>query len=168
VGECGLDALVERRGGLSLDQQADVLDVHIELARALGLPIILHCVRAHGRMLELLDRHGPLARGGVMHAYGGPPDLIERYKRLNMRFSFGGIVTHEGARKPRRALCAVPRELLLVETDGPSQVPAGVARGRSEPADVARVLEVMAALRGEKLSSLCAATTANAHALFDG
>jgi len=167
VGECGLDALVAKRGGLDLDAQAKVLDVQLELARALELPIILHCVRAHGRMLALLERHGPLARGGVMHAYGGPPELLERYRRLNLRFSFGGIVTHEGAHKPRRSLCAVPRELLLVETDGPSQVPAGVQRARSEPADVALVLAVAAQLRGEPLAALREATTANAHALFD-
>lgn len=166
VGECGLDAVVAKRGGLDLDAQAAVLDVQLELARALALPIILHCVRAHGRMVSVLERHGPLPRGGVMHAYGGPPDLIARYRRLGLRFSFGGIITHEAAKKPRRALCAVPRELLLVETDGPSQVPSGVGRPRSEPADVAQILSVAAALRGEPLAALAAATSDNARALF--
>ena len=166
VGECGLDAQVARRGGLDLAAQSAILDVQVELARTLDLPIILHCVRAHGRMLELLERHGALPRGGVMHAYGGPPDLIERYRRLGLRFSFGGIVTHEGAKKPRAALRAVPRELLLVETDGPSQVPAGAGRARSEPADVARVLATAAHLRGEPAATLAHITTHNARELF--
>lgn len=166
VGECGLDAPVAKRGGLDLDAQSAILDAHVALARALALPVILHCVRAHERMLTLLERHGPLANGGVLHAYGGPPELIVRYRRLNLRFSFGGIVTHESALKPRRALAAVPRELLLVETDGPSQVPHGAGRARSEPADIVRVLRAAAALRGDSFEALACATTDNAHALF--
>jgi TatD DNase family protein len=166
VGECGLDAPVARRGGLDIDAQVEVVRAHLVLARELSLPIILHCVRAHGRMLSLLGEFGPLPRGGVMHAYGGPPELIDDYRRLNMRFSFGGIVTHENAKKPRRSLATVPLELLLVETDGPSQVPAGSVRARSEPSDVARVLSVGAQLRSESLDLLARATTANALALF--
>jgi TatD DNase family protein len=166
VGECGLDAPVARRGGLDLDAQAEVVRAHLVLARELSLPIILHCVRAHGRMLSLLAELGPLPRGGVMHAYGGPPELIEDYRRFNMRFSFGGIVTHSNAKKPRNSLAAVPRELLLVETDGPSQVPAGSSRTRSEPSDIPRLLATFAELRNEPADLLAQVTTANALALF--
>lgn len=166
VGECGLDALVAKRGGLDLDAQSAIVDVHVELARTLDLPIILHCVRAHGRMLSLLERHGPLRRGGVMHAFGGPVELLEGYRKLGFYFSFGGIITHDNALKPRRALAAVAGERLLVETDGPSQVPNGVSRGRSEPADVARVLVAMAALRDDDVDTLARTTHDNAVALF--
>jgi len=166
VGECGLDAPVARRGGADLDTQSEVVRAHLALARELQLPIILHCVRAHGRMLALLREFGPLVRGGVMHAYGGPVELIDDYRKLNMRFSFGGIVTHENAKKPRLSLAAVPRELLLVETDGPSQVPHGSTRTRSEPSDIPRILAVAAALRAEPVALLARATDDNARALF--
>jgi TatD DNase family protein len=159
VGECGLDLFVSKRGGSDLDTQAEVVRHHLALARELHLPIILHCVRAHARMLSLLREFG--AMPGVMHAYGGPAELVPEYVALGMRFSFGGIVTHENAKKPR-----LPLERLLVETDGPSQVPHGVQRTRSEPADVARVLEVMAALRSESVQELARATEDNARALF--
>lgn len=103
---------------------------------------------------------------GVMHAYGGPAELVSKYLALGMHFSFGGIITHENAKKPRHALSAVPLDRLLVETDGPSQVPSGVERARSEPADIARVLDVMGTLRGESLTRLVQVTEANARALF--
>ncbi|MDB4975396.1 MAG: TatD-related deoxyribonuclease [Myxococcaceae bacterium] len=166
VGEFGLDALVTKRGGLDLDAQAEVARAHLKLARELDLPVIVHCVRAHGRLLELLEELGPHAPGGVMHAYGGPAELVGRYAKLNFRFSFGGIVTHPEAKRPRAALAAVPRSLLLVETDGPSQVPRGSTRSRSEPADVAHVLAVAAELRGESEDALSRATAQNACALF--
>lgn len=166
VGECGLDALVEKRGGSDLATQEAVLRAHVALAHTLCLPIILHCVRAHARMLALLGEYGPLPAGGVMHAYGGPAELIADYRRLRLCFSFGGIVTQPTAKRPRAALAAVPRELLLLETDGPSQVPRDAGRGRSEPADVARVAEVASALRDEPLDLVVQATTHNALALF--
>jgi TatD DNase family protein len=167
VGECGLDALVARRGGADLDTQARIVGAHLAMARELSLPIILHCVKAHGRMLELLAAHGPLPRGGVMHAYGGPPELVARYRKLNLSFSFGGIITYENAKRPRSGLCAVPLDALLLETDGPSQVPHESGRARSEPADVARIAHAAARLRGEDAGTLARATTDNALALFD-
>lgn len=167
VGECGLDAPVARRGGADLALQSAVMLRQLELAHTRKLPIILHCVRAHGRMLELLEAHGPLPRGGVMHAYGGPEELIDRYAKLDLRFSFGGIITHENAKKPRAALRQVPSALLLVETDGPSQVPKGAMRARSEPADVVQIVAEMARLRGEKAEWLARKTSENAAALFD-
>jgi TatD DNase family protein len=164
VGECGLDMFVSKRGGSDLETQATVVRHHLALARELKLPVILHCVRAHARMLALLREFG--AMPGVMHAYGGPAELVPDYVALGMRFSFGGIVTHENAKKPRHALTAVPLDRLLVETDGPSQVPHGVERTRSEPADVARVLQEMAALRTEPIEQLARVTEDNARSLF--
>ncbi len=164
VGECGLDLPVSKRGGASLEAQEGVVRQHLALARDGQLPIILHCVRAHARMLALLDEVGPLP--GVMHAYGGPAELVPEYTKRGMRFSFGGILTHDNAKKPRHALTAVPLERLLVETDGPSQVPHGVQRARSEPADVVRVLEVMSTLRREPLEQLARVTEDNARSLF--
>jgi TatD DNase family protein len=164
VGECGLDLPVSKRGGADLALQSEVVRAHLALARELKLPIILHCVRAHARMLALLREFGPTP--GVMHAYGGPAELVREYMQLGMSFSFGGILTHDNAKKPRQALLAVPRDRLLVETDGPSQVPHGVQRARSEPADIARVLATMARLRGEPEAELARATEANARALF--
>jgi TatD DNase family protein len=166
VGEFGLDAIVAKQGGADLETQGEIVKAHLALARELALPVIVHCVRAHGRLLELLEHVGPLPRGGVLHAYGGPAELVPRYRKLNLRFSFGGIITHPEAKKPRAALQAVPRELLLVETDGPSQVPRGSTRTRSEPADVAQVLAAAAALRGDSAATLARVTAENACALF--
>jgi TatD DNase family protein len=164
VGECGLDALKAKRGGAPMDVQRAVLARHVAVARELGLPLVLHCVRAHGAMLELLEAGGPLAQGGVLHSYGGPPDLIGRYARLGLSFSFAGSVLREEARKNRAALAAVPLDRLLVESDGPDQ--AAEPGGRSEPCDILRVLAVAAQLRPESSGALARAVSENARALF--
>jgi TatD DNase family protein len=166
IGECGLDAKMAKSGGAQLDLQEEVLTVQLRVARELGLPVILHCVGAHARLLALLTRDGPLAAGGVLHSYSGSRELIRDYARLNLSFSFAGIVTRENAKRPREALKAVPLERLLVESDGPDQAAQGVSPPRAEPAHVALVLAAAAQIRDQSLNLLAETTTLNARRLF--
>jgi TatD DNase family protein len=168
VGEFGLDAVKAKRGGASMDVQKQVVARHLQVARELKLPVIVHCVRAHGALLALLEAGGRLPRGGVMHSYGGPPDLVGRYAKLGLSFSFAGIVTRSVAAKARAALAAVPLEKLMVESDGPDQPPEGHPGTRTEPCDILRVLQVAAEVRTEGLEELKRVTSENARALFSG
>src|SRR5690606_16040791 len=52
VGECGLDRPLSRRSGPTLEEQATVLRRHIEWARTLRAPLVLHVVGAHGLALD--------------------------------------------------------------------------------------------------------------------
>ena len=155
IGECGLDGPTQ----VEMDEQERVLTAHLALARDSGLPLILHCFRAHDRMLPLLKRFAPLR--GVMHSYSGGPELVGAYVALGLHLSFAGAVSWENARKPLNALRRVPLERLLAETDAPDQCPRP-HRGRSEPAFVADVIAAMERVRGEPLRDVL---TANATAL---
>jgi TatD DNase family protein len=166
IGECGLDAKMAKSGGAALSLQEEVLAVHLRVAREVGLPIILHCVGAHARLLALLEREGPLAAGGVLHSYSGSRELIRDYLRFNLSFSFAGIVTRSNARRPREALKAVPLERLLVESDGPDQAAQGITPARAEPAHVALVLRAAAEIRDQPFNLLAETTAKNARQLF--
>jgi TatD DNase family protein len=107
-----------------------------------------------------------LAAGGVLHSYSGHAELVPRYVRLGLSFSFAGVITREEARRPRDALRAVPLERLLVESDGPDQAARGLESKRSEPRDIVRMLEVAAELRGASMHELARVTHDNACALF--
>ena len=166
IGECGLDAVHAKRGGAALELQRKVLESHLALAHATRLPIVLHCVSAHAALLDMLEAHGPLPGRGVMHSYSGSPELVPRYAKLGLSFSFAGIITRPEAKRPRRALEAVPSELLLVESDGPDQAARNLDTRRSEPAHVRLVLETAAELRKQPYERLVRATTDNALSLF--
>ncbi len=153
IGECGLDGGVP----VEMDEQARVLDAHLGVARDAGLPVILHCWRAHDRLPALLRRHGTVR--GVLHSYSGGPDLVDEYVRLGLHLSFAGAVTRPSARKPLASLLAVPAERILVETDAPDQCPSP-RRGRNEPAFLVDVVAAVARVRAE------ADLDANARALF--
>ncbi len=164
IGECGLDAPLAKRGGPSLDQQVRVLDVHLLVARALRLPIVLHVVGAHGRALATLRRHGILPAGGMLHSYSGSAELVAPYADLGMYFSFGGVLTRPTARRPQTAALSVPVERLLLESDGPDQPLAG--HERSAPEDIVHICAALASLRGEPAERVAEETASNAARLF--
>ena len=165
LGECGLDALAARRGGASLDVQVLLLERQLELARQTGLPVIVHCVRAHGQLLRSLERVGNLPGGGVLHAYTGPAELVERYSALGFYFGFGGAVTRPGFKRARRALTQVPLDRLLLETDAPDQPPAWRS-GRNEPAELEKISHEIAQMRSMSRQLLAERTMLNAERLF--
>lgn len=155
IGECGLDGPTP----VPMEEQERVLALHLALARDTGLPLILHCWRAHHRMLPLLKRWAPLR--GVMHSYSGGPELVGDYVALGLFVSFTGAVTWATAKKPLHALVRVPRDRLLAETDAPDQCPRP-HHGRNEPAFLPHVVEAMERVRGEPLRD---ALDANARSL---
>jgi TatD DNase family protein len=161
IGECGLDGGTGER-----EEQERLLRAHVRAARALGLPLILHILRAHDLAPRLLREERAGDVGGVLHSYSGGADLVPVYRDLGFAFSFAGPVTYPGARRPRAAVAAVPAELLLAETDAPDQAPEPHRGGRSEPAFVVEVVRGLAAARGAAQAEIAGLTTANAHRLF--
>ena len=106
VGECGLDG--PSAAGAPLERQVAVLRRHLELARKHGLPVLMHCFRAHPALIELF-KEGPLPEAGVlMHSYGGGADLARFYLQKGCHFSFAGPVTWAEARQPLDALRVIP------------------------------------------------------------
>jgi len=163
VGECGLDG-PSAGAGAPMERQVAVLRGHLRTARRLGLPVILHCLRAHEPLLALLAEE-PLPAGGVLHSYSGSAEQVPAYARFGLHFSFAGSVTRERARRPLEAARAVPRERLLLETDAPDQTPRP-RRGRNEPAFLPEIAGAVASALGASLAEVDAITSANARALF--
>ena len=161
IGECGLDG-----GTGDHAEQERIFRAHLGAARELGLPLVIHVLRAHDVAPRILREERVGEAGGVLHSYSGSPDLVPIYRDLGLCFSFAGPVSWDGARRPVAACRAVPADRLLAETDAPDQAPAPHRGGRSEPAMVAAVIAAMARVRGEPVATVAATTTANALRLF--
>ena len=72
LGEMGLDYYYDNS---PRDQQRFVFKQQLELARKLGLPVIIHNRDAHGDTWEILQRQEVV--GGVMHCYSGSVELAK-------------------------------------------------------------------------------------------
>ena len=161
IGECGLDARIE----VPMDLQLRFLQAQLELARAFNLPLILHSRGTHNELLALLSRYRPPA-GGVIHAFSGSLAQAGQFWKLGFYLGVGGAITYERAAKTRRAFAAMPREALLLETDGPTMPLAGYQGQRNEPGKVAQVLATLAELRGEPATQLADQIERNVERLF--
>ena len=164
VGECGLDG--PSAPDAPMERQLRVLDAHARLARKHGLPLLVHCQRAHPALEEWLARVPLPDAGVVLHSYSGGPARVAGYVARGCHLSFAGPVSWPEARKPVEALRVTPPERLLAETDAPDQAPAPYRGGRNEPAFLVRVVEAMAGALDSSVEEIGALVAENARRLF--
>ena len=161
VGEIGLDYHYD------LDPrkiQAERFERQLDLAAGIDLPVVIHVREAHDDMAAILKSHS--RNVGVIHSFTGGPEEAESYLAIGWYLAFNGVVTFKNADEVREAARLVPLDRILVETDSPYLAPSPKRGARCEPAFVVHTLQAVAAARGEDVSILESATTANARALF--
>jgi TatD DNase family protein len=163
IGETGLDFHYMHSPA---DAQERAFRRHLELARALDRPVMIHCRDAERRLCEIVRETGLPPAGGMIHCFTGDADAAREFVELGFYVSFSGILTFRRAGALRAAAMLVPEDRLLIETDAPYLAPEPY-RGRSnEPAFVRRTFEAMVALRGADAPALGARICDNAARLF--
>jgi TatD DNase family protein len=161
VGECGLDY---ERGWCPPEVQRENLRRHVRLSRACGKPLVVHNRGAHEDLLRILEEEG--AQRVVMHMFTGPSAYAHRCGERGYWMSAGGVVTYPRAVEVREAVAHIPEALLLVETDSPYMTPHPERGKRNEPANLPRVVEAVAAVRGVHPERLASRTAQNARRCF--
>jgi len=174
VGEIGLDHFVpahEPRFDRARQQRFYL--AQLRLAREAGLPVILHVRRSADALLAGLARFA--VPGGIAHAFNGSAQQAQRFADRGFRLGFGGAMTFERALQIRALAASLPPEVPVLETDAPDIPPwwlyapageraEGRPQGRNEPAELPRIGQTLAALRGWTLPETAARTAANATA----
>lgn len=161
IGECGLDAVIETP--MQLQQQ--VLDIHLQLAQKISLPLIIHCRKAHNELLVQLKSFN-LPAGGVIHGFSGSYELAASYWDIGFRLGIGGTITYDRANKTRMAVKKLPLDAILLETDAPDMPLSGKQGERNSPIHIIEIAQALADLRGEPLKKIAAQTTLNSRTLF--
>jgi TatD DNase family protein len=157
IGECGLDFHHMEADGAT---QARLFALQCDLARRLGLPLVVHSRDAFAPTLEVLRAE---AEGipVIIHCFGYGPAEARAFLDSGYRISFAGNLTYPKAAPLREALVLVPENRLLLETDAPYMNPHP-GRGRpSSSFDIGRSYEKAAALRGVDPGRLAAAVSRN-------
>jgi len=172
VGEIGLDFFVPALCESAMrERQAWFYREQLKLARKHRLPVIVHVRRSADQLLKHL-RELPTG-GGIAHAFNGSKQQAQAFLDLGFRLGFGGTSTFEAAQKIRRLATSLPLSALVLETDSPDIPPQwlyvtaaeraiGKAQGVNTPAELPRIAQVVADLRGIPVQALAEATTANA------
>lgn len=174
VGEIGLDFFVP---GLDAERQIWFYEQQVQLAREFGLPVILHVRKSSDRLLKTL-RTKPVV-GGIAHAFNGSLQQAQAFIDLGFKLGFGGAVTYDRALKLRELAATLPLESIVMETDAPDIPPhwlyttaearaAGQPQGRNSPAELPRIAQEVAQLRGISADALAQASSNNARAVLRG
>jgi TatD DNase family protein len=161
VGEVGLDFY---RDLSPREAQRLAFSAQIELARRVGLPLVVH-VREAGdeAMAQLAAEAADLTV--VMHCFS-LPEHVDECNRRGYYASFAGNVTYKNALALRAAATGVRDDRLLVETDAPFLAPVPNRGNSNVPAWVRHTAALVAQVRGVTVNELAALTTANARRVF--
>jgi len=164
LGELGLDH-GPRTEKASYARQRRYFERQLDLARERDMAIVLHVVRAHGEVLDILAEHGHEWRG-MVHAFSGSAEVAARYIRLGLTISVGGAVTRPGYLKLKNAIGHIPLTHLVVESDAPDAAPTGADGDLNEPLAIFHVARSLAELQQIPASQLLAASQENLCRVF--
>lgn len=163
-GEIGLDYHYDHS---PRDVQREVFVRQLRVARELRLPVIIHSREADTDTAELLRAECSFEGfRGILHCFGGSPEMAAELMPLGFYVSFAGNVTFKKADGIREAARAVPLDRLLLETDCPFLAPEPFRGRRNEPAFVVETARFLADLHGTSVERIAEQTTSNFRRLF--
>jgi TatD DNase family protein len=162
IGETGLDYY--RDYAPRADQERAFI-AHIELARELRKPLVIHTRAAEDDTLSMLS-----AQAGdldvILHCFSMPERIDECLAHERWWISFAGNATYPKATGLRSAALRVPAERLLVETDAPYLSPQPIRGKPNSPAHVVDTAHALAVERRVSYEQLEASIEAAAARLF--
>lgn len=180
VGEIGLDYFVPALQQSPLrERQEHFYRAQLQLARKYALPVVLHVRRSADRLLKSLrefaktDAYGGVPWRGIAHAFNGSEVQAHEFIKLGLKLGLGGAVTFERALQLRRLASTLPQAAWVLETDAPDIPPhwlyvtaeqraKGQPQGRNEPAELPRIAQAVADMRGIPLQAVADLSCANA------
>lgn len=162
VGETGLDHYWDLS---PWDAQERAFRRHIDLAKRLGKPLMIHDRDAHADVLRVLAEEGAPDRV-VFHCFSGDAEMARTCVDAGYVLSFAGPVTFRNAAALQEAAVLVPDDQLLVETDAPFLTPHPHRGRANEPYCLPWTVRGLADLRGVGAERVAAGARRTAETVF--
>ncbi len=162
IGETGLDHYWD---AAPHPVQAEAFAWHIDLAKRLGKPVMIHDRDAHADVLATLRAEGAPEQV-IFHCYSGDAAMARECADAGYYLSFAGPVSFRNARDLADAARVVPDDLVLAETDAPFLTPHPHRGKRNEPYALPYTVRALAQLRDQDLLELCEALRLNAQRVY--
>jgi TatD DNase family protein len=162
IGETGLDHYWDYSPH---EEQESAFRWHIDLAKRLRKPLMIHDRDAHADVLRVLHEEGA-PETVVFHCFSGDADMARTCADAGYLLSFAGPLTFRNGGALREAAAVVPLGQLLVETDAPYLTPDPYRGRPNEPYLVPHTVRRLAEVKGVEEAELCAAVDATAERVF--
>ncbi|MCX7988188.1 MAG: YchF/TatD family DNA exonuclease [Thermodesulfovibrio sp.] len=161
IGEIGLDYHYNHS---PRDLQINAFKKQLNLAKEIGLPVIVHSREAFDDTYKILRESQ--VKSGVMHCFSGNLYQAKKFIELGFLISISGVVTFKNANKIKEVATSIPDEYIVIETDAPYLAPEPMRGRKNEPAYISYIAEALAKLRGVTLEDIDRITTVNIRRLF--
>ena len=161
IGEIGLDYHYE---DIPRDIQLKAFRMQMELARELGLPVIVHEREAHEDGMAVVREFSDVT--GVFHCYSGSAEMARQLVDKGWYIGFTGVLTFKNARKAVEVAASIPLERIVLETDCPYMAPEPFRGKRNDPGKLYRMAEKLAEIRGLSVEEIHEITTENGKRLY--
>lgn len=163
IGETGFDFFHEKNP--SYEVQTESFLRHIELAKKLEKPVIIHLRNAEKEARDFLEEHSNFSF--EVHCFCGDWDFAKFLLDRGASLGFGGIFTFKNCEPAMLEVAKkCPQDRILLETDAPFLAPMPHRGKRNEPGFTRHIAEFLAHLREEDFEAFCAQTTKNAEDFF--
>ena len=177
VGECGIDhhwnpSGEDGRSEEDFDEQVyrgerELFEAHIELARELKLPVIVHSRDAFQDTLDCIKNIG--YDNGIIHCYSYGIEEARAFLDRGWYIALGGGITYTKKSKfeqMQELIRFIPSDRLLTETDAPYLAPVPFRGQANSPVLVEHVFNYIAQARGITVDDLNATVDSNIKSLF--
>ena len=159
IGEIGLDYHYE---DIPREIQLKAFRMQMELARELGLPVIVHEREAHEDGMKVVEEFPEVT--GVF--YSGSAEMAKVLVRKGWYIGFTGVLTFKNARKAVEVASSIPLDRIVLETDCPYMSPEPFRGKRNDPGKLYRMAEKLAEIRDLTVEEVHAITTENGKRLY--
>ena len=160
VGETGMDLYWPGKldGCAEPGVQRDAFAWHIDLAKRIGKPLMIHNRDADAAVLDVLAAEGA-PETVIFHCFSSDAQMARTCVSAGWLLSLSGTVSFRNAHALREAARLIPAEQLLVETDAPFLTPHPYRGAPNEPYCLPYTVRALAEVRGGSAEELAQQTT---------
>ena len=163
LGEIGLDYYWEKD---KKELQKEAFIKQIKLAKKYNKTIVIHSREAIMDTYNILEEYLGDNKA-VLHCYSSNIDMAKRFKKFNIKFGIGGVLTFKNSAKLKEVVKELELTDLLLETDSPYLTPEPYRGKKNQPCYIKYVADEIAKIKDLETEKVLEITTQNAISQFD-
>ncbi|MDY0288778.1 MAG: TatD family hydrolase [Sphaerochaeta sp.] len=163
IGETGLDYYHMFGGDKS--SQIELMLRHLDIAKQLALPVIIHNRNAGDDILNILSEKLP-PKGGILHCFGEDWTFAKKALALNLTFSFAGNLTFKNSRAIQEVARNLPADRIVIESEAPFMTPYPYKGERNKIPYIIETAKALSEIRETSLEELTETLYANSLRAF--
>ena len=153
IGEIGLDYYGNFKTERDYKNQIEWFIAEINLAKNLGLPIVVHSREACKDTYDIIREHANGMKG-IIHCFSYEKEVALNYIDMGFHIGVGGVVTFKNGRKLKEVVESIPLESIVTETDAPWLSPVPYRGKRNESTYIRYVIEEIARIKSINIDDL--------------